>query len=494
MLHYIFLSSLVVFSVAFAWAFNATSARSIKKFLWLFLLSVFLIMTITWLIASYFSGRGVDQVVLFHFLYGVEGAGFGEYVFVICLGFLLFGLASLLVWWVGVKWRTKKVVSNLRFFIATIFLFLALFLSALSNQIVFDNFEYRGRERTDFYDFYRQPSIEAVSDSQPMNIVYIYGESLERTYFDEEKFPGLIKRLRDFQSQSLDFSVISQTPYAGWTIAGMVSSQCGIPLYTTFEHEEIEGMNNFMPKAVCLGDLLASVGYKLAYFGGADLAFAGKGNFYRGHGFNWIEGKFELENELKNKDYQTGWGLYDDSLLEIDKKKFLQLAGQGEPFGFFTLTLDTHHPKGNPSANCKGLEYGDGKNSTLNAVACSDYLISDFINFVRNSEYGDRTIIVLASDHLAMRNEAFDLLNNPEVERKNLFLLFDPRWSSPREITVPGVTLDIGATILPFLGFEGNLGLGRDLLKEDSVLYALEDKVDTIFDWRDYLNSFWLAN
>jgi len=40
-------------------------------------------------------------------------------------------------------------------------------------------------------------------------------------------------------------------------------------------------MNNFMPDAVCLGDILKSQGYHLEFMGGANNEFAGKGLFYK---------------------------------------------------------------------------------------------------------------------------------------------------------------------------------------------------------------------
>jgi len=49
-------------------------------------------------------------------------------------------------------------------------------------------------------------------------------------------------------------------------------------------------MNNFMPDAVCLGDILKSRGYHLEFMGGANNEFAGKGLFYKNHGFVSVEG------------------------------------------------------------------------------------------------------------------------------------------------------------------------------------------------------------
>lgn len=490
MLHYIFLGSLFVFSLAFYLAFHSVSGKRAQKFLWLLLLMTFLGATVTWLIASYFTGKGVDQVVIYHLRYGVAGAGLGEYSEIILVGALLIFLAGFLIFWIYRKWaNSQKTAGKLAFFVGTLFLLFGIFLNLLSNQFIFDALEYHGESRNDFNDYYRPGWIKPLENQKPLNVVYIYAESLERTYFDEEKFPGLIKHLRGFQNRSLDFSNIKQTPYAGWTIAGMVSSQCGLPLYKVLPDEEVGG---FMNRAVCLGDLLASQGYNLAFFGGADLDFAGKGDFYLEHAFNWIGGKIELENLLEDRSYQTSWGLYDDSLLEIVKERFVELAAKEQPFGLFTLTLDTHHPKGHPSASCKGLEYQDGENSILNAVACSDYLIADFIDFIRQSSYSDNTLIVLASDHLAMRNDALYILSNPEEDRRNLFLINHPQISAVATINEPGVTLDIGPTLLPFLGFEGDIGLGRDLIREKSILYELEDGIETIFDWEDHFTSFWL--
>ncbi len=39
----------------------------------------------------------------------------------------------------------------------------------------------------------------------------------------------------------------------------------------------------------------------------------------------------------------------------------------------------------------------------------------------------------------------------------------------PRKISTPGSTLDTGATILPFLGFTGVIGLGRNLMNSDTL-------------------------
>ena len=151
--------------------------------------------------------------------------------------------------------------------------------------------------------------------------------------------------------------------------------------------------------------------------------------------------------------------------------------------------MDTHHPNGHPSKSCKGTEYNDASNPILNAVACSDYLISKFINKIIKSPYADKTIVVLVSDHLAMKNTAYDLLKTRG--RRNLFIIIDPSKNSPMEINTVGSALDIGATLLPFLGYTGDIGLGRNLLNGEELeedRFLIHSKLNK---WRQPITAFW---
>src|SRR5262249_23377563 len=136
-----------------------------------------------------------------------------------------------------------------------------------------------------FNDYYRAPTVKSVSDVHK-NLVLIYGESYERTYFNEAFFPGLIKELHQIEAKSLSFTNIHEAYGTGWTIAGMVGSQCGIPLVTSSHGNSMAGMDKFLASATCFGDVLHDNGYHLVYMGGADFEFAGKGKFYTTHKFD----------------------------------------------------------------------------------------------------------------------------------------------------------------------------------------------------------------
>ncbi len=442
----------------------------------------------------YFTGGGIDASTVYHVKYGLSGAGFHEYqwllfasiiILLICVTVILLALYK-----TGNKNRSSKIKST--------FIFSLLILSLFLNPTLQDLYklDFSASKTTsistkdDFNKFYKKPQIFGKSGKNK-NFVFIYAESLEYTYFDKVIFPSLINGLRTIEKESISFTNIKQVGSTGWTIAGITSSQCGIPLHTPSHGNSMSGMDQFLSSATCLGDLLNEQGYKLSFFGGADLNFAGKGNFFRTHGFSKISGKGALYQQLENNKYMTGWGLYDDSLLDIVYNQFMELSDLGERFGLFTLTLDTHHPNGHPSKeSCKDIKYHDGNNQILDAVACSDHLISKLIQKITHSRYAENTIIIVASDHLAMRNTAQEKLKN--ADRRNLFLIFEPGSKNKGKINSIGSTLDIGPTLLTALGFKGDIGLGRSL-------YSRTKKIDSEVNdihlnlpkWGKKFSEFW---
>jgi len=445
------------------------------------------------LIANYFTGDGIDEATIYHIKYGLNGSGFLEYgwfitFIVLFIVFTLIGL-SIYIFSIPINRGRNKNKSLFPF----VFIFFSLCFNPTSLDLYGLYGSILGNNKTGkndiFYHYYKDPQINSLNKGDK-NIVFIYAESLERTYFDETIFPGLIKGLRVLESKSTYFTNINgRVNGTTWTVGGMTASQCGIPLFTPSHGNSMSGMDSFLPGVTCLGDLLKKEGYNLNYAGGADLDFAGKGKLYKTHGFSSVQGRDELLPKLEDDAYKTDWGLYDDSLFNLLYKQFVKLSKRDEKFGLFTLTLDTHHPYGHASAKCKDIKYADGSNQILNAVACSDYLISDFVNKILQSPYADNTIVVLASDHLAMRNTASHMLQ--KKERNNLFMIIDPSDKKSKEIRTIGSTLDIGPTILPFIGFSGDIGLGRNLLDRKMLagdrLYIHANLVD----WRQEITEYW---
>ncbi len=341
--------------------------------------------------------------------------------------------------------------------------------------------------------FYTKAHVESLKPdvNEPKNLVLIYGESFERTYFDERLFPGLTPELRKLEDNSLSFTNIHQLPGTGWTIGGMVASQCGVPLVASSGGNSMEGLNKFLPGAYCLGDVLADWQYRLNFIGGADVDFAGKGDFYRTHGFDKVDGVKTLGKKTPDADYRNAWGLHDDTTFSFVKDRFLELASNEEPFALVTLTLGTHHPDGFLSKGCKERPYENGEEPMLNAVHCSNRMIADLVDFIMQSDYADNTLVVVLSDHLAMNNSVSDQLD--KGKRRDLFMVHEAGLEADK-VSRPGSTLDVAPTILSLMGFKvQELGLGRSLLgSEKNFVENNSEHPESIRDLYAGIKSLWM--
>ncbi len=314
------------------------------------------------------------------------------------------------------------------------------------------------------------------------NVLLIYLESLEEIYTDERVFPGLTPHLNRLKQSGLTFRHMRQSEGTGWTVAGMVASQCGTPLLSGYGSEGNNILQTgFLNQAVCLGDILKQAGYYQVYLGGASTQFAGKGHFLATHGYDEVLGNTELSGQLEDNTYMSGWGLYDDSLFAIAEEKFKALAQSHQPFNLTVLTLDTHHPDGHASRSCS--KYGFYENSMLDAVHCTDFLLHQFLESMRQHPAWNNTLVVLFSDHLAMRNVAQRYYPDG-YERQLLFVILNA--GTQGEIEIAGTHMDVAPTVLHLMDVrhERVFLAGRNLIKaSQGVLTDLvfsKDRLDTL--------------
>ncbi|HTR00017.1 MAG TPA: sulfatase-like hydrolase/transferase [Candidatus Acidoferrum sp.] len=323
------------------------------------------------------------------------------------------------------------------------------------------------------------------------NLVLIYLESLEATYLNEKIFGPLAPNLQRFMREGLTFTQIQQTAGTSFTMAGIVSSQCGTPMLFEVTPSGNDIMQNgFLNHVTCLGDILHAGGYHQVFMGGAPLRFAGKGRFLLAHHYDEVLGRIALSAKLPDRAYQTGWGLYDDSLFTLASETFMRLADTAQPFNLSLLTLDTHHPNGAASASCK--PYAKIDNSILHAVHCTDQLLKRFIDTISRHPAWANTIVVLVSDHYAMRNAA-SAFYPPVADRRLLFTVLNaPRTG---EVVTPGTHMDIAPTILELLGVkhEAVFLAGNSLLDADAYHFHAEELGTARNDMIEFLNSHMLT-
>lgn len=467
--------------------------RSLRAFFDTSLIVLYGLFFIIYYSANYFTGSGINETILATLNLGMQDAGFREYLDLISIVFISSILLFIFAFFYNRRLKRVDIVeaNKIKAFLHNSFLLLA-FLTHPTIKDLFNLYQNLTLvQNNDFYDYYIEPNESNVTTNKK-NIVIIYAESLERTYFDETLFKELTPNLHTLieKYNAIDFSNINQVDGSTFTIAGMTSTQCALPLFTLSDGNSMSGVDKFYPKATCLGDILKKDNYYLSFIQGSSTTFSGIKKLYGTHGFDKIEGKDELTKKLKNKTYLNGWGLYDDSLLEFAWSEFLALEKSNKHFGLVLHTMDTHHPKGQLSSSCKNNLFEDGDNEILNCVKCSDMLISSFIEKILKSKIAKNTIVVLTSDHLAMRNSANDILKKSKA-RRDLFVVFDPTSNSYTNIAKAGTPFDFTPTILSFLGLDLDIALGKNLLKRESLFSSFENFNLKLKSWRDDILNFW---
>ena len=65
---------------------------------------------------------------------------------------------------------------------------------------------------------------------EPYNLVYLYLESFEASFFDDEVFPGLVPNLKRLRTEAHDYTDVHDV--GDFTMGSFVASQCGIKLIT----------------------------------------------------------------------------------------------------------------------------------------------------------------------------------------------------------------------------------------------------------------------
>lgn len=427
------------------------------------LLSLLLVMLSAWWLINKLSGDGLNAATLYHLGADMEGAGIADFKGYIA-GFVVLLLLSLLpLALTGVR-RWHRIAHGRAAFGG----FVAVWLLAVVVSPLYSDGQrlYQQMRPVDYSMVAREYRVPQQPLAKPRNIVWIYGESLERTYLDETTFPALMPNLNRLAAQSLDVRGLVSAEGGGWTIAGLVSSMCGVPLTTAKEDENSMGrMGSFLPEAVCLGDYLKQQGYTNHYLGGANGQFAGKGQFLSTHGFDAVDDVAWFKQQKVARSHFSTWGVHDDVLLDKAYDRFVELSRKGDPFMLTTLTMDTHHPAGHLPVACKRTRYqsAHGDIALLHALKCTDGLISRLVDRIRASPYGEDTLIVIASDHLAMPNDLSHVL--ARQKRENL-LLFLGKDIAPRQLAADkGSTLDSGATLLSLVDPKVDaIGFGRSLL------------------------------
>jgi phosphoglycerol transferase len=310
------------------------------------------------------------------------------------------------------------------------------------------------------------------------DLVVLYLEGLEAAYFDPSYLgDGLASFAATFDN-GLHFKGVRQVEGTGWSIAGLVATQCGVPLLPNGfrARNNFDGVGDFLGKHRCLGDILKQAGYQLEFLQGGDLNFAGYGTFLGQHGFDKVMGiKHLRENypaELIQKATAAGW--LDDQLIFSEAlKRHRALLKKDAPYGLFIQSITTHGDTAVVSRECLPADQAELVKMNPTLLACVGRQLSELVNVLREQAGSRPMRLVILSDHL---NHSVSLKANlPLAERANTVVMINPQDAERVVIDKDGSMIDIYPTLLDWMELVSNgerkfAGLGVSLLSQVATL------------------------
>lgn len=317
------------------------------------------------------------------------------------------------------------------------------------------------------------------------NLIYIYLESMESTYYSIENGglseKSLIPEIEKLAKENVNFSDSKRLrgAYAlygsTWTVGAMTAQTLGLPLKLSIEENSLGEYSVFLGGAYGLGEVLEENGYHNFLLLGSDVTFGGRKNLFEQHGDYeiWDFESAMAENRVTEKIW---WGYTDELLFEFAKEKLLYLANQNEPFNFTMLTADTHFPDGYWCDNC----INQWDEQYKNVISCSSRQVYNFVNWIQKQDFYKDTTIVIMGDHLTMQPDFFTLEEGQSYDKTVVSIIINPAVETENANNRIFSTMDLYPTTLSALGakIEGDkLALGTNLFSEEETLlekYGLE--------------------
>jgi len=381
--------------------------------------------------------------------------------------------------------NTIKKINITKLIVVELFvgLFLALIISLLYFDKELDVIDYFTRKSyisSIFEEYYVNPEDVVINkNGETKNLIYIYLEGMDTAFLSKEKggqlqydcIPNLYSLAQDNINFSQNDSVGGYHAHSGSlnTVQGIFSSQSAVP-YKFPVGNHADPNEPFATKVTLIGDILKENGYYQEFLCGSDSEFGGRKTLFNTHGFDKI---YDYYTAVDNGevDYYVWWGYEDETLYKIAKQELLELANKDQPFNFTMLTVDTHQKEGYVCDLCED----NYEKQFANVMSCADNQVYKFIEWIKQQDFYENTMIVITGDHPSMDGS---LVNNVGYDNRyvyNCFINADGEDTNTKNRNF--CTLDIMPTVLSGLGFdiEGDrIGLGVNLF---SGLETLEEKL-----------------
>lgn len=378
---------------------------------------------------------------------------------------IIFIVSQVLFYKVLSNKEESKTFKKLDNFIKTLLIILTfIFLiisSSLTRMISSFCFYQLSKESRTFEYLVQQPNKDDIyaQVGNNKNVVHIILESYADIFTDDNIYPNLTPNFKKLKQKGIIFENLEQIKYSEYSEAGNFISNRGRMMYLG----ENKNKND-----IGLTYVLNKAGYYNVFMRGAS---KNAGGFKFTETYSKQQGvdefwSLETFEEKYDKLEKSSWGVKDSTMFNEALLKYKELSSKKQPFYLGLFTIDTHIDQEMSNA-CKGAInlMGDG---LLNDVACTDYMVNDFIKKLSKLPNFKNTLIVIHADH--MPYFADHLLKDQKLKQFGLIL---NTGKKPFVQEQTAYLFDIPKTIIKNLEIETN---AKFLLGEDITTDFIRDK------------------
>jgi Sulfatase len=318
------------------------------------------------------------------------------------------------------------------------------------------------------FDQYNPPPATVAARQKPLNIIWIFVESLESEYSD----PAINAELEKSTSFMAPLTV---SPLINrYTVGGVMSAKCGAPIYFTtllvLQFHDA-GFNH----ATCFDDVLRANGYQSYFVVGHDASLSGFRRYYEKHASAHIYDQISLAAAHVPKD--STFPTYPDHAVFDAARGILKSPALSRPFSLNILTYDNHAPDGVPSNNCKA-NYGT---DIASVIRCDNHSLAAFIDELNRSGQLQDTVLVVMGDH------PFAGAFSQVLASRQIFARIYTPLSDRKVLNSNPTPFDFFPSVLSAMGFDPGQ-------KQYGFGYSFYDVPDyPMRDWKSWIASFPVA-
>ncbi len=320
---------------------------------------------------------------------------------------------------------------------------------------------------TDFPTLHRQEP--AIKREKPLNLVIVLEESLGATFVESLGGLPVTPELEKLKNDGWWFENLYATGTRSVRgIEAVVSGYAPTPARSVVKLSLAQ--HNFYTLALGLG----KQGYHTEFVYGGEAHFDNMRGFFTGNGFQQVVDRSDIQNPV----FEGSWGASDEDLFNKSLERLKQLHSENKPFFSLIFSSSNHEPFEFPDGR---IELHDANKQTVNnAVKYADYALGKFIAEAKKQDYWKDTVFLIVADH-DNRVYGDSLVPIHKFHIPGLILGADIQ---PKRITTIASQIDLGATLLSFMGITSEHPMiGRDFVKDSESPGRAMMQFDNYFAW-----------